>query len=262
MSDDGPGEGHADLLAQVRRTNHFRRAHAMNGTALDTLVSSISIPVSDDADLLAVMDIAAAAAVAMLPGVGHAGITARSGGEPFTVSPTDDVVFALDAVQYILDDGPCLRAMRRRAHVHLTLTDARRLWPALAEIADGTAVVRFRAAPISVDGRAVGTLNLYCTDDPLPSPEDRYEADVIDVLVDYVDAALRTLGVQHDLEQSVDSLRTVIEQRRVISIAVGAVMVERDVSIDRARRILDDHARSTGEPTHEVATQFVARLDE
>src|ERR1700685_2959296 len=57
------------------------------------------------------------------------GMTMRSDGRPVTVACSDPVAAKVDAVQYELDNGPCLHAMREGDVVRIEDTTDKARWP-------------------------------------------------------------------------------------------------------------------------------------
>src|SRR6266478_4352586 len=57
------------------------------------------------------------------------GMTMQPGGRPVTVACSDQVAARVDEVQYELDDGPCLRAMRDGHMVRIEDTTEKVRWP-------------------------------------------------------------------------------------------------------------------------------------
>src|SRR5215472_5022267 len=57
------------------------------------------------------------------------GMTLRSDGGPVTAACTDPLASQVDAIQYHLDDGPCLHAIRHGHLVRIDDTDEAAQWP-------------------------------------------------------------------------------------------------------------------------------------
>jgi hypothetical protein len=57
------------------------------------------------------------------------GMTMRPNGRPVTVACSDPLAAEVDEVQYRLDDGPCLHAMRQGIVVRIDDTAERARWP-------------------------------------------------------------------------------------------------------------------------------------
>lgn len=107
-----------------------------------------------------------------LPGVDHVGVSVtHTGGGIETIAATDDLVVKLDQLQYELDEGPCLAAIREEDIVvinHAT-TDPR--WPRFMEQATAMGMRSQMGLRLFADEATVGGLNLYATEAEEIDPE-------------------------------------------------------------------------------------------
>src|SRR6201986_894645 len=89
------------------------------------------------------------------------GMTMQPDGKPVTVACSDPVAAQVDEVQYELDDGPCLHAMRDGHLVRIEDTAEKAHWPEFEAQAASHGIRSCLALPLSPDGQPVGALNLY-----------------------------------------------------------------------------------------------------
>lgn len=89
------------------------------------------------------------------------GVTVVSGERPFTAAYTTATTLAIDAVQYALDEGPCLEAHRTRSIVRADLDEASERWPAFTAAAADFETRALIALPLTARDGSVGSLNLY-----------------------------------------------------------------------------------------------------
>src|SRR5215469_14157670 len=89
------------------------------------------------------------------------GMTMRGTGRPATVACSDPLAAEVDEVQYLLDDGPCLHAMRSGDQVSIDDTAGRERWPRFEAAAQARGIRSCLALPLVADGMPVGALNLY-----------------------------------------------------------------------------------------------------
>ncbi len=165
-------------------------------------------------------------------GCDEVGITLLVDGRPSTVAYTTVATLEIDAVQYQLDEGPCLDAARLRTEVISDLADGEvdSRWPLFAEAVRRDGMQSLMAVPLVSGEHCVGALNLYGHaaqafqgfEASLTRVAAGRAADAI-VAVLQLDGAHRLAG---QLEQAMAS-RAVIEQ------AKGVLM---------AMRGLDEHA--------------------
>jgi len=89
------------------------------------------------------------------------GMTMQPSGRPVTVACSDQVAARVDEVQYELDDGPCLHAMRDGGMVRIADTAEKARWPEFEAQAASHGIRSCLALPLNADGKPVGALNLY-----------------------------------------------------------------------------------------------------
>jgi GAF domain-containing protein len=95
------------------------------------------------------------------------GMTLQSSGRPMTVACSDPVAAQVDEVQYKLDDGPCLHAMRDGHTVRIEdttrmkNTGVKTRWPEFEARAASHGIRSCLALPLTADGRPIGAINLY-----------------------------------------------------------------------------------------------------
>ncbi len=89
------------------------------------------------------------------------GMTMQPSGRPVTVACSDRVAARVDEVQYELDDGPCLHAMRDGHMVRIEDTTEKARWPEFEAQAASHGIRSCLALPLNADGKPVGALNLY-----------------------------------------------------------------------------------------------------
>lgn len=193
----------------------------------------------------------AAAALTSIPGFEHVGIsTIEKGGRIDTRASTDQVVHALDDLQYSLGQGPCVDALRN-AHVVMAenIREDHR-WPTYVERAVAEHGLRSQLAlKLFLDEQGtIGSLNLYsCEHDEIdPAAES-----VAEVFAAHAAAALGHV-------RQVDQLTRALETSRVIGIAVGVVMERHHLDRQRAFAFLAQASAHGNVKLRDVAQQMVA----
>ncbi len=212
-------------------------------------------PVRSEDDLLDLLEITTHLAVRLIDGADWAGVTAQFGARPFTASCTHDCVQAVDEVQYALDDGPCLRAMRQYAVVSMSAAAVRRLWPALAGAAQRHEVGSFLAAPMSADGESIGALNLYSAD---ANAFNGIDQDFIALLVGCASRGLTEYATVHSAETLVAQLHEAIHNRAPIEQAKGILMAVHQVGPEDAFAVLREQSMQRNVKLRDLAVDFVA----
>lgn len=193
-------------------------------------------------------------------GCDEVGITLLVDGRPSTVAYTTVTTLEIDAVQYQLDEGPCLEAARTQSEVRASLGPngtAHERWPLFAESVRRDGMQSLLAFPLVSGGECVGALNLY---GHAAHAFDAFEASlariaasrVADAIVAVLqlDGALRLAG---QLEQAMAS-RAVIEQ------AKGAIMAMRGVDEHASFEWLRQTSQARNVKVRTLAEQVLSGL--
>lgn len=139
-----------------------------------------------------------------------------------TLAGTDPLVFILDDMQYALEEGPGITAMREGHTVIVDDAESEHRWPRFMSIAVDLGLRSHLGLPISVEGRTLGGLNVYST---VHASVDAGRLAHARLLAGQAAIALGAAQRENDLVLALQSSRT-------IGKAVGLVM---------ERLNLDDH---------------------
>ena len=221
------------------RSRAVTRAIASHPAAMDDIMSILGGRVSDVHNLVGLMAEASRTAVRYLPGVDWAGVTTQLGDTPSTASHTDARVLMIDEMQYDVQDGPCLRAMRGDALTSMVAAEVTAAWPALGRTARKVGVRSFLAAPLHARMVSVGAINLYSGQAELRDAE----PDLLQVIVDYLERGLDDYLDAHPGEDPRDVRQAVAGWGRVEQ-AVGVMMSTYGFSAEYAHALLEDHAKA------------------
>jgi GAF domain-containing protein len=167
---------------------------------------------------------------------------------------TDERVAAIEHVQQGTQQGPCFLAHKTNDAVFLTDLRKSSEWPELSEGAEQHGLASVAAIPMTFDGRAVGSLDIY--DDRVRdwTEQDMTTARVLaDIATGYIAHASEIDRARRVNEQ----LQAALESRVLIEQAKGLVAGERGIGLDQAFAVLRSHARSRNVPIHSVAEAVV-----
>src|SRR3984957_12416172 len=89
------------------------------------------------------------------------GITLQPNGRPLTAASTDALAAKVDEVQYGLDQGPCLHALRTGTQVSIEDLASDQRWAAYAATALQHGIRSSLSLPLSNGSSTVGAFNLY-----------------------------------------------------------------------------------------------------
>jgi GAF domain-containing protein len=170
-----------------------------------------------------------------IPGFDDVGISLmHSDGKVETKAATGDLVWELDALQYDLDQGPCVSSLREESVIVVEHLRHAQRWPQYVPQALKLGLKSQMALRLYVDEHGtMGGINLYSTSTEDVEPHAPHMAQVF--------AAQAAVALGH--AQELDQLQQALESRQAIGQAVGII-------IERYK--LDEHA----------AFNFIARLSQ
>jgi GAF domain-containing protein len=185
------------------------------------------------------------------------GVTIVLGDRPRTASYTTARTLEIDAVQYAVDDGPCLDAYRNCRENLLDLPGAHERWPMFTAAVDTADVQSLLAVPLLSGTRCFGALNLYgrtrhafdATDRALVRMAASRAADAFGSVLELEGA--RELAAQ--LEQAMAS-RAVIEQ------AKGVLMGRHAIDETEAFEVLRHHSQNRNVKLRALAAEIVGEV--
>jgi len=161
-----------------------------------------------------------------LPGFEHVSVSLvnRSGGIE-TKAVTDSFARELDALQYSVDEGPCLSAIREVTLVAVPDLREERRWPRYLPGAISAGVRAQMSVRLTVDDEhTIGGLNLYSTS------RDGRATDAEEMVESFAAHASIALHQARELA----NLREALTSRAVIGQAIGIIMERYQLSEDRA----------------------------
>ena len=185
------------------------------------------------------------------------GMTMESDGRPVTVACSDPVAARVDEVQYELDNGPCLHAMRDGHVVRIEDTADKQRWPEFGRRAASHGIRSCLALPLSADGRPVGALNLYAREaSAFGAAEARRAEDFVENASGALTLAMRLASYAALVEQ----LRSSLESRAVIDQAIGIVMARERCNQARAFEILRSTSQNSNVKLRDIARAIVTTV--
>ena len=185
------------------------------------------------------------------------GMTMQSDGRPVTVACSDPVAARVDEVQYELDDGPCLHAMRDGHMVRIADTSDKARWPEFEAQAGTHGIRSCLALPLNADGRPVGALNLYA---PTASAFGAAEVRRVENFAEYASGALTLAMRMASRAALIEQLRSSLASRTVIDQALGIIMAREHCTQTRAFAILRSASQNSNTKLRDIATAVVTSV--
>jgi GAF domain-containing protein len=185
------------------------------------------------------------------------GMTMRSSGRPVTVACSDQVAARVDEVQYELDDGPCLHAMRDGRMVRIEDTAEKACWPEFEAQAAAHGIRSCLALPLNAGGKPVGALNLYSR---RTSAFGAAEARRVEHFAENASGALSLAMRLASHATLIEQLRSSLISRTVIDQALGIIMARERCTQARAFAILRSASQNSNVKLRDIASAVVTSV--
>jgi GAF domain-containing protein len=162
-----------------------------------------------------------------------------------------------DALQYELDEGPCLTAWRTRDLVRIddTTTDSR--WPRWNEAAGRLGVRSVLSAPLLVGEESIGAMKVYCERPMNYGPHDEH---VMRLLAGQAAILLANTQSLQEARRLSRQLTEALTSRDVVAQATGVLLARGAASPQDAFGLLAATARRSGRPVQDVARALVVAV--
>ena len=167
---------------------------------------------------------------------------------------SDDLAKALDAVQYDIDDGPCLTCLRTAEVVVVDDIAADPRWPAFARRGRQAGAGSSLSVPLMIDSYAVGALNLYSREAHGLAAEDQARAQQF---ADQAAGAVALARRLEEREQLANHLEKALSSRSVIDQALGIIIARTGHDAEQAFALLRAQSQHTNQKLRDVAAQIV-----
>jgi GAF domain-containing protein len=192
--------------------------------------------------------------VAILGAAGAGVSLADDTGRLRFATATNEAVSKVEEVQQDSQQGPCHQAFQTNEPVFITDLGATADWPILRDAALRAGLVSVAGIPMTLDGVALGSLNIYDGEVRAWASDDVVVAKILaDMATGYVAHASELEQARRINEQ----LQTALDTRVLIEQAKGLIAGERGISLDEAFNVLRQHARSHNPPVRSVAQAVV-----
>jgi len=191
-----------------------------------------------------------------LPGNPEAGVSILdAGGNRVSSAATHPLVEQLDAVQYELDEGPCLTAWSAEKVVIVEDVHTDPRWPNWRAAVQDTAVRSVASAPLMAGAQALGALNIYSA---LPGQYDGSTGRILPLFAGTAATLLAHVqGADAPLRMAGD-LKHTLATRDTINRACGMLMERHGTGYDAALGRLIATARTSGATLAEVSARQAA----
>jgi GAF domain-containing protein len=193
-------------------------------------------------------------------GCDEVGVTILSGDRPHTAAYTTVQTLEIDAVQYALDDGPCLDSARHRRENRvddLFVDDGR--WPEFAKECREDGLRSLLALPLLSGDECVGAINLYGW---APHAFEAFDASLARVAASRCADAVVAVTTLDGVRRLAGQLEQAMANRAVIEQAKGVLMAMRGVPEHEAFEVLRKSSQERNVKLRVLAQQIVTGVVE
>lgn len=193
----------------------------------------------------------------VVPGADMVSVTLFRNGTPETAACTETRVAEIDRKQYEAGDGPCIEAATTGKIVRVFVEQAGERWPAFTESATAAGAKSYLSAPLVIDERHSGALNLYSE---APHGYRESETALLELYVVAVECALRATARYLAARESAEKLRANPAAEPVIERAVGVIMNARGLDASTARTFVNEQAELAALPVEQLAGRVLSSI--
>ena len=209
-----------------------------------------------DTDLLSILEIVVRVARERIPNADEVTVTIKGEQRLYTAVATDERVKRADDLQYSLDEGPCVDAMKTGDTFEVRSMASEDRWPRYSPAALELGVHSSIGIPLMAEGGTVGALNVFAWSDDAFTDEDRRVAREI---AEQVDVVLANAVAFHEKTLLADQLQQAVETRETIGKAVGILMEREGINDEQAFAMLRTASQNSNLKLRDLAAELVAR---
>lgn len=194
-------------------------------------------------------------AATTLPGTVAAGVTlVDAQGRKTTAGASDSVTERADALQYELEEGPCLTAWEQRAVVHVDDVEHDERWPRWARAVRPLGVRSTLSAPLVAGEVGLGAIKVYGEQ---PGTYDTHAERVLTLFAAQAAILVANMQTVENARRLSEQLKAALRSRDVISTAKGILMADEGVDEDTAFARLVGMSQRDGRKLRDVAEALV-----
>lgn len=241
-------------MAEIPEALGGGTGHAAPTDPLIPVYAAMSRLVSQETLSGALADVVSLAAGAVPATVGAGVSLMDERGRRTSAASSSALVERADAVQYELDEGPCLAAWRQQEVVRVHDMDAEPRFPRWSAAAAMLGLGSSLSAPLTAGGTRLGAMKLYA------GQKRAFDEASADMLVRFAPIAAVLLANVMAYEQAVTHaghLKQALVARDTIGMAKGILMAQRNVSDEQAFALLVQQSRKTNRKIRDLADDIV-----
>ena len=220
----------------------------MDAKAAAAFFARVSRDLMEETSEIPTMQRIAERAVQVVPGCDHCSISVRRRRHRLeSVAATSTLAEKCDALQYELDEGPCLEAVWESDSYLIDDTSAEARWPRWSPQVAEQGIGSVLSIRLATSTDTLGALNLYA------EPVHGFTADDVDL------AAIYALHATNAMSSAllVEGLQTAVQTRHLIGVAQGILMQNYSLDMEQAFEVLRRYSSHKNIKLREVAEHVV-----
>jgi GAF domain-containing protein len=187
-------------------------------------------------------------------GIAGCGVTVGRDGNVLSVATSNQLASAVDEVQYGLNTGPCLEALRTGEIVVVVDMVEDDRWDGYPDHALSHGVRSSFSVPLAVAGRTIGALNAYGTEADLFT--DALRTRLLDFRTQ-AEGAIALALRNAEQNELMDQLHTAMQSRSIIDQALGILMGRQKCTAAEAFAILRAASQSRNRKIAVIAAEII-----
>ena len=217
-------------------------------------LAALSRLATGNLDLRDVLTRVAQFAVAAIPGADGAGLTLLEAGHSDTIVATAPFVAEVDAIQYSIEQGPCITAAKEGRTVRSGALGDDTQWPEFGPRVKRLGVHSVLSLPLLIPGGVVGAMNVYAH--PVNSFDD-HAVEIGELFAVPAAIAVQNAQVLAQTKRLAHQLQAALTSRAVIDQALGILMSRTGSTAEQAFDRLRDRSQTDNIKLRDVAQRVV-----
>ena len=191
------------------------------------------------------------------PGTVGAGVTLVDEHGKRSRAASNQAVEQADALQYELDEGPCLTAWRSRQLVRIDDITIDPRWPTWSSAVSRLGVRSVVSAPLVVADEGIGAIKVYSD---RPAAYDQHAEQVMSLFAAQAAILLANTQSVQEARRLSRQLAEALRSRDAIGRATGVLLAQGAADERAAFTVLTDAAQRSGRTVEEVARDLLAAV--
>ena len=222
---------------------------------LATVFARMSGMLLSDETVATVISTVTSLAAEALPATVGAGVTLVDGrGRKRTAGASTTMAAQADALQYELDEGPCLSAWAERRVFRIDEVATETRWPAWTRSVRDLELRAALSAPLVAGLECLGAMKVYARD---PDVYDERSEHLLTMFAAHAAPLLANVQSIDSARRLSDDLKDALRSRDVIGMAKGVLMGRDGIDEDRAFAVLASASQRENGKLRDVAEDLV-----